>query len=158
MKPRLNLLVKSLFLFLFATILFYLSISNTKLSSRNINAPNIEETKTQLTIAVYYETKCPDSAKFFNEQLSSALEIFSEIMNVVLIPYGNANVKRKNIICLIKNLYNPIFILVFYLILSILIMKPKRCGCFNVNMDPTSALETRFTYEFEKKKSQEEAF
>lgn len=97
MKPKLTLIVKSLVLFFVASILFYVSISNSNLSvKRNNNnqdlLPNLPLADSRLTIAVYYETKCIDSANFISKQLSQAVVLFPNEINIVLVPYGNANV------------------------------------------------------------------
>lgn len=45
-----------------------------------------------LNIAVYYGSRCPDSMRFIVNHLTKNVEEFSDILNVVLVPYGKANV------------------------------------------------------------------
>lgn len=97
MKPKLCLIVKSLVLFFVTSIIFYVSISNSNFGVKRNNdnqnlLPNLPLTYSRLTIAVYYETKCIDSANFISKQLSQAVELFPNEINIVLVPYGNANV------------------------------------------------------------------
>lgn len=110
MRRQFKLILKSLVLFFFASIVFYLSISVTNISSeeQNKNAPNLafseSDSNNKLTIAVYYETKCTDSSRFFNEQLSNAIKLFSNLINIVLIPYGNANVNNLFLMLFVLNI------------------------------------------------------
>jgi hypothetical protein len=46
-----------------------------------------------LAIDIYYESKCPDSARFINEQLDKALPLFADYVDFRLVPFGKANVK-----------------------------------------------------------------
>ena len=46
----------------------------------------------KVNIAVYYESQCPDSRRFINNQLPKAIEIFPDLVNIILIPFGKANV------------------------------------------------------------------
>lgn len=91
MKPKMTFLLKSLMLFFFASALFYLSVlSSTNTYLEKETEASVDDPR--LTIAVYYESKCDDSGRFINEQISKAVELFSDIINVVFVPYGNANV------------------------------------------------------------------
>jgi hypothetical protein len=46
----------------------------------------------KVNIAVYYESQCPDSRRFINNQLPKAIETFPDLVNIILIPFGKANV------------------------------------------------------------------
>ena len=48
-----------------------------------------------LNIAVYYESLCPDSRRFINNGLSQALVDYKDIVNIILVPFGNANVNTS---------------------------------------------------------------
>jgi interferon, gamma-inducible protein 30 len=55
---------------------------------------NGEDEQDKVNINVYYESLCPDSQKFINYRLKEALLTFkNDVMNIKLIPFGNANVK-----------------------------------------------------------------
>lgn len=43
-----------------------------------------------VNLTLYYEVLCPDCRQFVSGQLNSALNSISEIINLTLIPYGNA--------------------------------------------------------------------
>lgn len=45
-----------------------------------------------LNLAVYYESLCPDSRRFIIGGLQAAYMYLKDITNVILIPYGKANV------------------------------------------------------------------
>ena len=46
-----------------------------------------------INIHVYYESLCPDSQRFINNQLSSVFTTnLNEITNIILIPFGKASV------------------------------------------------------------------
>ena len=53
---------------------------------------NFSQANGIMNIAVYYESLCPDSQRFINNGLTEAFLNFKEITNIVLIPFGNANV------------------------------------------------------------------
>jgi interferon gamma-inducible protein 30 len=42
--------------------------------------------------ALYYESLCPDCQRFFKQQLWPTFQKISSIMNLTLVPYGNAMV------------------------------------------------------------------
>jgi len=46
--------------------------------------------------ALYYETLCPDCKDFSTGQLNTAVGAVGDIMNLTLIPYGNANETWRN--------------------------------------------------------------
>ena len=97
MKLRTGFLAKSLILIFFASILFYISVVSSTRFQRDLEDSLSSESSSSssssvLTIAVYYETKCGDSSEFINHQISKVLESFPHVVNIVLIPYGNANV------------------------------------------------------------------
>ena len=60
-------------------LIFLFSISN-------INAND------KVKLAVHYESYCPDSSRFITGQLSRAFNEVRDIMDVVLFPFGKANV------------------------------------------------------------------
>ena len=67
---------------------------NVDLIRTRIN--QLRETKSGLlNFAIYYETLCPYSMKLFNNGLSEAFLYQMDLIDVNLIPYGNANVKEK---------------------------------------------------------------
>lgn len=96
MKLRTGFLAKSLILIFFASILFYISVVSSTRFKRDLedslSSESSSSSSSVLTIAVYYETKCGDSSEFINHQISKVLESFPHVVNIVLIPYGNANV------------------------------------------------------------------
>ena len=48
-----------------------------------------------VTVEVYYETKCPDSKRFLQNQIKKATEHFNgNNLKIVLIPYGKASVSN----------------------------------------------------------------
>ncbi|XP_054158294.1 GILT-like protein 1, partial [Oppia nitens] len=47
-------------------------------------------------LSVYYESICPDSRRFFLNQLMPAYEKLGQYLDVDLIPFGNANVSYPN--------------------------------------------------------------
>ncbi|XP_074038747.1 gamma-interferon-inducible lysosomal thiol reductase-like protein [Leptinotarsa decemlineata] len=49
-----------------------------------------------VTISVYYESLCPDSVKFFKEQLGITHDSFEGKVEVDLIPFGNANFTKED--------------------------------------------------------------
>ncbi|XP_069106871.1 gamma-interferon-inducible lysosomal thiol reductase-like [Argopecten irradians] len=48
----------------------------------------------QLTL--YYETLCPDCQNFYKKQLYPAYKQVGDIMNITLVPYGNAHEKKTS--------------------------------------------------------------
>ncbi|KFM75245.1 Gamma-interferon-inducible lysosomal thiol reductase, partial [Stegodyphus mimosarum] len=46
-----------------------------------------------VNVTVYYESLCPDSGRFFAEQLQPTYEVIPSYMKVELVPYGNARYK-----------------------------------------------------------------
>jgi interferon gamma-inducible protein 30 len=59
----------------------------------NLNEVNCQSSA-KLNIEVYYETLCPDSKRFINNQVSKIYQnsLLQNITNVVLVPYGKASV------------------------------------------------------------------
>ena len=45
-----------------------------------------------VNLAVYYETKCPDSRRFIIYQIPKAIQSYSSFLNIILVPFGKANV------------------------------------------------------------------
>merc|ERR1719348_541714 len=45
----------------------------------------------EVKLTVYYESLCPDSVKFINEQLEPALSLLQEELTISLKPFGKAN-------------------------------------------------------------------
>lgn len=45
-----------------------------------------------LNIHVYYESLCPDSRRFIINGLDEAYKKFKNITNIILVPFGKANV------------------------------------------------------------------
>ncbi|CAF0741797.1 unnamed protein product [Brachionus calyciflorus] len=58
---------------------------------------NYRQNRKLLEIGVYYETKCPDSKRFLINQITSAQEKFSSVVDFTLIPFGKANYTRDSI-------------------------------------------------------------
>jgi interferon gamma-inducible protein 30 len=66
-------------------LLFGLSLSiSVKANNENV-----------LNIHVYYESLCPDSRKFIIYEVKEAYENFQDIANIILIPFGKANVSIR---------------------------------------------------------------
>lgn len=65
-------------------ILFGVNLAAEGSSSRLIDG--------KINIHVYYESQCPDSQLFINNQIDRALEKFSSLVNFILVPFGSANV------------------------------------------------------------------
>lgn len=57
-------------------------------SKKNFNSDYVNFT-------LYYETLCPDCRQFMTGQLAKAVEAVGSIMNLTLVPYGNAKVFFK---------------------------------------------------------------
>lgn len=57
---------------------------------------NCQISNTKLNIEVYYETLCPDSKRFINNQVSKIYQnnLLQNITNVILVPYGKASVNH----------------------------------------------------------------
>ncbi len=72
-------------LFLGIVICFSLKI-NLNAAQANSNALNIH---------VYYESLCPDSRRFIINGVNEAYLNFKDIANIILIPFGKANVRIK---------------------------------------------------------------
>ena len=51
----------------------------------NLQAPRVE-------LELYYESLCPDCREFITGQLISTYRKVADIMNITLVPYGNAEV------------------------------------------------------------------
>jgi hypothetical protein len=81
----------------FTIALVYLFIGN------NLNYKvNCQSSNTKLNIEVYYETLCPDSKRFINNQVSKIYQnnLLQNITNVILVPYGKASVNHLiNLFC-----------------------------------------------------------
>lgn len=57
-----------------------------------------------IDIGVYYESKCPDSRRFINNQVTMVKEKFGNNVNIILFPFGKANVSRLFYFCIIIKL------------------------------------------------------
>ncbi|XP_074603602.1 gamma-interferon-inducible lysosomal thiol reductase-like [Brevipalpus obovatus] len=55
----------------------------------------IVESSCKFDIAVYYETRCPDSKGFLINQLYPTYKEMPDIMNIDLVPYGKASYKQN---------------------------------------------------------------
>lgn len=53
------------------------------------------EGQSKIPVNVYYESLCPDSAKFINEQLYPALQQFRGNVDLKLIPFGKASYRTQ---------------------------------------------------------------
>ena len=51
-----------------------------------------DENDDRVKVNVYIESKCPDSKNFVNEQLYPTYQTLKPIINLKLVPYGNADV------------------------------------------------------------------
>ena len=60
---------------------------------------NIAANDDRVKITVYYESYCPDSARFLNGQLTRAYNEIRDIIKIELIPFGKANVLIIAIFC-----------------------------------------------------------
>ena len=59
-----------------------------------------------VNFTLYYETLCPDCRGFMTGQVWKAYQSVSSIMNITLVPYGNAKVK---LVVLLNRFQNCIF-------------------------------------------------
>lgn len=75
---------------LFKTMICLLVLILSLSLNLNINAQGLSNE--QLNIAVFYESKCPDSARFINRALPDAIKFFPSYLNIILVPFGKANV------------------------------------------------------------------
>ena len=75
---------------LFKYILFIFAIKISLIS--NSALPKADNDV--MNIAVYYESLCPDSRRFIINGLSQVISNpnFRQITNIILVPYGKANV------------------------------------------------------------------
>jgi hypothetical protein len=62
---------------------------NSTIESNNLNI--IDDYK--INIEIFYESRCPDSKKFINNQLSKIFESLQNLTSLFLIPYGKAKVR-----------------------------------------------------------------
>ena len=44
-----------------------------------------------MNFSLYYETLCPYCRQFFTEQLAKAYQTIPDIINITIVPYGNAH-------------------------------------------------------------------
>lgn len=51
--------------------------------------------QSKVPVYVYYESLCPDSAKFINEQLYPVAKLFRENMDLKLVPFGKSSYKTQ---------------------------------------------------------------
>ena len=89
-----------------------------------------------LYLDVYYESLCPDSARFINTQLSNAFNSIKSILNIKLVPFGKANVSYLSI------LFYQLVLIIY--IFSLLKLKIQIYGHLCVNMVLMSVMETCF--------------
>lgn len=60
---------------------------------------HLHRTNTKLTpvdFTLYYETLCPDCQMFYKKQLFPTYKKIGAIMNITLVPYGNAHEKKSD--------------------------------------------------------------
>ncbi|XP_033727013.1 gamma-interferon-inducible lysosomal thiol reductase-like [Pecten maximus] len=58
---------------------------------------SLEDTAAQpVQFTLYYETLCPDCQNFYRKQLYPAYKNVGDIMNITLVPYGNAHEKKSS--------------------------------------------------------------
>lgn len=50
----------------------------------------------KIIVSVYYEALCPDSRRFFVDQLLPAYELIPDSIELDLVPYGKANTKQTD--------------------------------------------------------------
>ncbi|XP_050389877.1 gamma-interferon-inducible lysosomal thiol reductase [Patella vulgata] len=55
-----------------------------------VNSWNIKSDGPLVKFTLYYESLCPDCKRFFAEQLFPAYQAVGKIMNLTIVPYGNA--------------------------------------------------------------------
>lgn len=67
-------------------------------SANNSELENVSSKKVKLT--VYFESLCPDSRKFFLEQLEPTYPLMEDNIEVILVPFGKARVLgQEKMIC-----------------------------------------------------------
>ncbi len=115
---RPGLIAFALLMFLFKLDSYLRTVANPPLSKR-------------LKITVYYETKCPDSKRFLQEQVRGAIDFYkSTNLRLKLVPYGKASVSLLS-----NNLNgNQLFDLNFFAVWSKTGMKRKKSGNLRANM------------------------
>jgi hypothetical protein len=122
--------------FTLALVLFF--------TEKNTNKINCQR-NTKLNIEVYYETLCPDSKRFINNQVSKIYQnsLLQNITNVILIPYGKASVTLNLSFCIneIKCYKNQ-----YYIFLSSNGMMNRNIGILIVNMARMNVSETEYMY------------
>lgn len=93
-----------------------------------------------LNLAVYYESLCPDSRRLILGGLQAAYLYLKDITNIILIPYGKANVSSARIVSRFGEQWSPFL----FFMSSSLGSSPTTLGTFNANTVPTNALATSF--------------
>ncbi|XP_064604661.1 gamma-interferon-inducible lysosomal thiol reductase-like [Liolophura sinensis] len=56
--------------------------------------PGVSANPGPVNFTLYYESLCPDCQRFFREQMFKAYKTVGQIMNITLVPYGNANEQK----------------------------------------------------------------
>jgi hypothetical protein len=89
-------------------------------------------------ISVYYESLCPDSARFITGQLSNAFREVISIVDIKFMPFGKANVNiHPNPVWAQFLVETPNNIFRYFSIQKTVVVP---CGIFNVNMAKMSVL------------------
>jgi len=64
-------------------------VARSTMAQRSYNEFGLQVSD-KLDIALYYESYCPFCQSFWNEQLAPSFECTSQMMDLTLVPYGNA--------------------------------------------------------------------
>lgn len=117
--PAKHSVMDSLKLFFSLIVLTSLLSLHAPCSSFEDHGINVLESQ-KVNLSLYYETLCPSCATFIVNELSNKVfeEDFLSIINLRLVPYGNAQVQQPNntIVCQVTF---PIFTIFLVLLLCL---------------------------------------
>jgi hypothetical protein len=117
--PAKHSVMDSLKLFFSLIVLTFLLSLHAPCSSFEDHGINVLESQ-KVNLSLYYETLCPSCATFIVNELANKVfeEDFLSIINLRLVPYGNAQVQQPNntIVCQVTF---PIFTIFLVLLLCL---------------------------------------
>ncbi|KDR14890.1 GILT-like protein 1 [Zootermopsis nevadensis] len=73
-----------------ALSIFHVALAHEGHDHRHHQTQNLSSDQ-RLPITIYYESLCPDSTRFFKEQLEPAHKSLGQYINIEFVPYGKAN-------------------------------------------------------------------